>query len=77
METYNARIIYVTADENTESLIREDFNTVSEATEWVSAKLVWIMMHWADINPYGVTVAAEVYNDDDTFSDLYELKCGL
>lgn len=77
METYNARIIYITADENTESLVREGFDTVSEATEWLSAKLGWIIKHWADINPYGVTVAAEVYNDDDTFSDLYELKCGL
>ena len=77
METYNARIIYATTNEGVERITKEGFSTAKKATEWLSEKMVWFMMHWADINPNGFVVDAEVYTDDDTFSDLYEFHFGL
>lgn len=77
MEVYNARIVYVTLDNIVESLERTGFTSVPDATEWLSAKLGWIMLNWGKISPDGLLVTAEVYDGDNGFSDLYELKCGL
>lgn len=79
MTSYDARIFYPDTDNKDCTINREGFASVKEATAWLAQKLSWIMMHWAEINPNGVTVTAEVFNDEEGiwFSDLYELKCGL
>lgn len=77
METYVARIVYALPDDNVKSFERTGFSNVPDATEWLSAKLGWIMMNWGEINSNGLTVFAEVFNDDDSFSDMYELRCGM
>lgn len=77
MTTYDAKIAYVAANGNATIISEEDFATVEKATKWVSDNLCKIMLDWAEINPNGLIVCGEVYNDEIGFSDLYELKCGL
>lgn len=77
MDTYNVRISYMDTDDNLCYFMNEGFNAVKDATEWVSDKLGRIMMHWGEVNPNGLIVNAEIFNDEGSFSDLYELKCGL
>ncbi len=75
METYIARVMYPLANDTMGSIRQSGFTSVASATEWLSEKLTWFMMNWAEIDPNGITVTAEVFNHN--FSDLYELKCGL
>lgn len=77
METYNARIAYVDTNDHVCSFNSEGFYTVKDATEYIVEKIGWFMLNWAEVNPNGLIVSAEVFNDDDTFSDLYELRCGM
>lgn len=77
MKTYDAKVVYAISDGNAIIITKGNFTTVEKATKWVSDNLSKIMMRWAEINPNGLIISGEVYNDDDAFSDLYELKCGL
>lgn len=77
MTTYNAMVTYVKTTEKTHKGVEYHFDTVEEATEWIAGKLSWLVMNWAKFDPNGIIVAAEVYNEEIGFSDLYELKCGL
>lgn len=76
MTTYNARIFYVHPKDELNSIKKEGFSTVEDATKWLGEKLGYFMLRWAGINPNGLNITAEVY-DELGFSDLYELKCGL
>lgn len=76
MTTYKARIFYVYPKGELNNITKEGFSTVEDATEWLSKKIGYFMLHWAEIDPNGLSIVAEVY-DGITFSDLYTLKCGL
>lgn len=77
MKTYTAQVAYNLPNNTIGSIRQSGFTTVASATEWLSEKLTWFMMNWGEFNPNGVTVTAEVFNTNHTFSDMYELKCGL
>lgn len=77
MSIYTARVVYPLENSTMGSVRQSGFDTVASATEWLSEKLTWFLMNWAEINPDGITVVAEVYNQIENFSDMYELKCGL
>lgn len=77
MEVYTAQVSYNLPNNTIGSIRQSGFDTVASATEWLSEKLTWFLMNWAEINPDGITVVAEVYNQRENFSDMYELKCGL
>ncbi len=76
--TYMAGVYY---DSNGASMHYEKygFNTVKEATGWLHNTLKLFMLNWATIDENGIIVRGEVHDDADdeyTFSDLYELRCG-
>ena len=77
MDTYIARVMYPLQNGTMGSIRQSGFTTIASATEWVSEKLTWFMMNWGELNPDGMTITAEVYNQSEGFSDMYELKCGL
>lgn len=77
MVTYNAGIVCFETTGNVYNDVEYNFNTVEEATEWLTNRLSLYIMNWAKIDPNGISIVAEVYNEEIGFSDLYELKCGL
>lgn len=76
MVTYNARILYHNVDESCFSVSKEGFDAVKDATVWLAREMGCIMCRWAEINPDGLTISGEVFNDYENFSDIFELKCG-
>lgn len=57
---------------------KENFKDVNEATDWLTRKFAWFMRNWALIDENGIVVFGEVCDkDEEHFSDMYEIKCGM
>lgn len=76
---YNARVYCVCASGSEHALYTfEGFNSYDDAIKWVSKKFFQLMTHWADIDENGIVIFGEVYDENEEhFSELHELRCGL
>lgn len=74
--TYTARISYK-VDGGTCIYKREYFGDVESATRWAFEHITEIALHWGEINPGGLYISATVETSNGSFSDIYEIKCGL
>lgn len=79
--TYKGYVGYVSHSNERWSVERGGFNTVADATKWVSGIFARLMQGWAKIDENGIEIHGEVCDEGDEdsvgFTDMYDLTCGF